>query len=239
MIDSTAALDAQERQRLVEEFRACLERVNDQRSSCDETPAGESFAPAPVAVDLATLLGEMAVLKNELRLQSRQFKNTLEELRHFGNDLRQHGERLQRDLDRAREGTAAIKRHTERQFLLALVDLRDRLQNGVDAAGRPPSSFFTRLVPGPTRFAASLAERQRLTLQRLDDLLASHAVRPMQVVGEILDPERMRVVGLESAAEPASLQDGTVLREVQRGFFHDGELLRVAQVIVSKKATRT
>jgi molecular chaperone GrpE (heat shock protein) len=61
----------------------------------------------------------------------------------------------------------------------------------------------------------------------------------MQVVGEILDPERMRVVGLESAAESASLQDGTVLREVQRGFFHDGELLRVAQVIVSKKATRT
>jgi molecular chaperone GrpE len=239
MIGSTAALDAQERQRLVDEFSACLERVSDSRPSGDETPASESVAPAPVAVDLATLLGEMAVLKNELRLQSRQFKNTLEELRHFGNDLRQHGERLQRDLDRAREGSAAIKRQTERQFLLALVDVRDRLQNGVDAAGRPPSSFLTRLVPGPTRFAASLAEGQRLTLQRLDDLLASHAVRPMQVVGEILDPERMRVVGLESASRSASIQDGTVLREVQRGFFHDGELLRVAQVIVSKKATRT
>jgi hypothetical protein len=60
-------------------------------------------------VDLATLLGEMAVLKNELRLQSRQFKNTLDELRLFGNDLRQHGERLQRDLDRAREQAATSR----------------------------------------------------------------------------------------------------------------------------------
>jgi molecular chaperone GrpE len=234
MMAPTIALDGKERERLVDEFRACLERVNRPPAPADETCEGES-----PAVDLATLLGEMTVLKNELRLQSRQFKNTLDELRRFGNDLREHGERLQRDLDRAREHAAASRRQTERQFLLALVDLRDRLQHGVDAAQHAPTSFFARLIPGPSRFAASLAEGQRITLQRLDDLLASHSVRPIQVLGEILDPERMRVVGVESAADSASLQEGTVLREVQRGFFHDGELLRVAQVIVSKKVART
>jgi molecular chaperone GrpE len=171
-------------------------------------------------------------------LQSRQFKNTLEELRRFGNDLRDHEERLQRDLDRERERAATIQRQTERQFLLALLNLRDRLQSGVDAAQRPPASFLARLVPGASRFAASLAEGQRLTLQRLDNLLGQHRVRPMQVLDAALDPERMRVVGVETAADSAHLPDGTVLREVQRGFFHDGELLRVAQVIVSKKATR-
>jgi molecular chaperone GrpE len=179
------------------------------------------------------------VLKNELRLQSRQFKNTLEELRLFGNDMRQHGERLQRELDRAREQAAAVQTQTERRFLLALLDLRDRLQSGVDAAARPPSSFLSRLVPAPTRFAASLAEGQRLTLQRLDDLLATHGVRSLPVLGETLDPHRMRVVGVEACGTAANVADGTVLREVQRGFLHKGELLRIAQVIVSKKATRT
>jgi molecular chaperone GrpE (heat shock protein) len=49
----------------------------------------------------------------------------------------------------------------------------------------------------------------------------------------------MRVVGLEAASGVGRDPDGTVLREVQRGFFHDGELLRIAEVIVSKKANRT
>ncbi|MBN8518717.1 MAG: nucleotide exchange factor GrpE [Candidatus Accumulibacter sp.] len=231
-------LDPEERARLVDDFRAALERAARQ---CDCEPAGEpddqAAGDTETSVDLATLLSEMAVLKSELRLQSRQFKNTLDELRGFGNDLRQHGERLQRDLERAREQAASIQGQTERQFLLALLDLRDRLQSGVDAAGKPPSSFLTRLVPGPTRFAASLAEGQRLTLQRLDDLLASHRVRPLPVLGEILDPQRMRVVGVEAASSSSSVPDGTILREVRRGFLHNGELLRVAEVIVSKKAT--
>ncbi|MBP9806192.1 MAG: nucleotide exchange factor GrpE [Candidatus Accumulibacter sp.] len=231
-------LDPEERDRLVDDFRTGLERA---AKNCESYGLrdGNSVDAAQTVVDLATLLSEMAVLKNELRLQSRQFKNTLEELRLFGNDLRQHGERLQRDLDRAREQAASVQGQTERQFLLALLDLRDRLQSGVDAAGRVPSSFLTRLVPAPTRFAASLAEGQRLTLQRLDDLLASHGVRSLQVLGEALDPHRMRVVGVEAASEATNVADGTVLREVQRGFLHEGELLRVAQVIVSRKETRT
>ena len=230
-------LDPEERARLVDDFRAALERSARQGEPADRLD-DQAAGDAETSVDLATLLSEIAVLKSELRLQSRQFKNTLDELRGFGNDLRQHGERLQRDLERAREQAASIQGQTERQFLLALLDLRDRLQSGVDAAGKPPSSFLTRLVPGPTRFAASLAEGQRLTLQRLDDLLASHRVRPLPVLGEILDPQRMRVVGVEAASSSSSVPDGTILREVRRGFLHNGELLRVAEVIVSKKATR-
>ncbi|RDE50305.1 MAG: nucleotide exchange factor GrpE [Candidatus Accumulibacter meliphilus] len=235
------AFPAEERERverLVEEFRAYLEDAA-QLSEPGDAWDGEPLESPLPAVDLSTLLAEMAVLKSELRLQSRQFKNTLDELRCFGNDLRAHSERLQEELERAREQAALIQGQTTRQFLLALLDLRDRLQSGVDAARRPPSSFLERLLPGPTRLAASLAEGQRLTLQRLDELLAGHRVRPIRVVGERLDPQRMRVVGLEAAAASAAIPDGSVLREVQRGFFHDGELLRIAEVIVSKKANRT
>lgn len=236
------AFSAEERELLVEQFRAALEDAARQPEAggwSDREADDEAVDAAQPAVDLVTLLGEMAVLKNELRLQSRQFKNTLDELRAFGGDLRAHSERLQRELERAREHAASIESRTARQFLLALLDLRDRLQSGVDAARRPPSSLLARLFSRSTRLANSLADGQRLTLQRLDELLASNGVRPMRVVGEILDPERMRAVGLEAAAASATVPDGTVLREIRRGFFHEGELLRVAEVIVSKKANRT
>jgi molecular chaperone GrpE len=238
MSDLSSAFDAAERERLVDEFRACLERAASGSAAAGDDRANDT-EEAPVSVDLATLLSEMAVLKNELRLQSRQFKNTLDELRQFGNDLREHSERLQRELERAREHAVSVERQTAQPFLLALLDLRDRLQSGADAAGRPPSSLLSRLVPGPTRFAASLAEGQRLTLQRLDDFLASHRVRAIPAEGEAFDAQRMRVVGLESGDEASGVPEGTVLREVRRGFVHHGELLRFAEVIVSKKANRT
>lgn len=216
-------LDDAEKQRLVEEFRACLEQWEDD---------ADQGAP----VDLRTLLGEMAALKNEVRLESRQFKNALDELKNFGEALREHNERLARDLDRARSEAAEGQRQTERRLLLGMLDLRDRLQAGTDAAAARQPSALARLVPGETRFVRALSEGLTLTLQRLDELLASHRVRPVDAIGQRLDPQRMRVVGVEAAPEAP---DGVVLREARRGFYHGAELLRAADVIVNKKARST
>ncbi len=153
-------LEEAEKQRLVEEFRACLEQWE------DDAEQGEP-------VDLRTLLGEMAALKNEVRLESRQFKNALDELKSFGEALRAHNERLARDLDRARSEAAEGQRQAERRLLLGMLDLRDRLQAGTDAAAARRPSALARLVPGETRFAQALSEGLTLTLQRLDELLAN------------------------------------------------------------------
>jgi molecular chaperone GrpE len=213
-------LDDREKLRLVEEFRACLEQW--QEDANDGEP-----------VDLRTLLGEMAALKNEVRLESRQFKNALEELKSFGEALRAQNERLARDLDRARGEAADAQRQAERRLLLGIVDLRDRLQAGTDAATARRPSTLARLLPGETRFARAMGEGMTLTLQRLDELLASCRVRPIEAVGHPLDPQRMRAVGVE--AVPGA-PDGVVLREARRGFQHGSELLRAAEVIVNKKA---
>ncbi len=214
-------LDPEEKERLVDEFRACLETWEEG----DE--AGDN------AVDLHTLLAEMAALKNEIRLESRQFKSMLEEMRSFGDALREQNERLNRDLDRAREQAAVGRQKAERGLLLDMLDLRDRLQAGVDADAAHPPSFFARLVPGETRFAASLGQGLALTLSRLDDVVKAYQVRPLDVLGQMLDPHLMRAVGVENVA---GQPDGVVLREARRGFFHGGELLRAAEVIVNKKA---
>ena len=213
-------LDPDEKERLIEEFRSCLE-IYEQSDEDGDNP-----------VDLHTLLAEMAALKNEIRLESRQFKSMLDEMRNLGDALREQNERLNRDLDLAREQVASGKQKAERGLLLDMLDLRDRLQAGVDARASHTPSLFARLVPGETRFADSLGQGLSLTLQRVDDALANYRVRPLDVVGKLLDPNLMRAVGVE-VVEGKS--DGVVVREARRGYFHGGELLRAAEVIVNKK----
>src|SRR5204863_2131459 len=120
-------IDAETKERLIEQFRACLDSSEDELADEAETP------------DLRSLLTEMAVLKNEVRLQARQFKNALEQMQALSEALREHNERLVRDLERSRAQAADAKAQAERGLLLGLLELRDRLQAGLDAqaAWRP------------------------------------------------------------------------------------------------------
>jgi molecular chaperone GrpE len=214
-------LDDTEKLRLVGEFRAFLDQW-------------ENGAAEAELLDLRSLLAEMAALKNEVRLESRQFRSALEELKTHGEALRLQNERLTRDLDRVRGEAAHAQRQAERRLLLGIVDLRDRLQAGADAAAARRPSALARLVPGETRFARAVSEGLTLTLQRLDQLLETHRVRPIEVLGKPLDPQIMRALGVEAAPDAP---EGVVLREVRRGFHLGGDLLRAAEVIVNKKAT--
>ena len=223
-------LDPAKRERMLEEFRAYLDESVEDEVEESDTEAGDT------QVDLHSLLVEMATLKNEIRLESRQFKAMLEEMRQFGEVLLAQNERLNRDLERAREQAAASKRQAERGLLLGLLDLRDRLAAGVDAGTAHRPGILARLAPAEMRFADSLAQGLALTLRRADELLAGHQVRPLEAVGLALDPNRMRAVGVDAVPDKP---DGEVLREVLRGYYQHGELLRAAEVIVNKKASQT
>ena len=213
-------IDAETRDHLVEQFRACLDAADDDSDAQGDT------------LDLHSLLAEMAALKNEVRLQARQFKTALEQMQAFGDALREQTERLQRDLDRSRLQLAETRTQAERGLLLGLLDLRDRLQAGLDAqqAWRPTS--IQRLLGAEPRLAQSMREGSVLVLQRLDALLESYRVQPIAAVGQPLDPHAMRAAGVEWSPQ---VGEGLVLRELRRGFRQGGELLRLAEVIVNKK----
>ena len=213
-------MDTDTKQRLVEQFRACLDRGEDE-------PPDEGEP-----IDLRTLLAEMAALKNEVRLQARQFKSALEQMQALSDVLREHNQVLVRDLERSRSHAAEAKAQAERGLLLGLLELRDRLQAGMDAQTAWRPSPLLRLLGGAQRYARSLREGSALTLQRLDELLASHRVRPIAAVGQALDPQCMHAVAIEWAPQAA---EGVVLRELRRGFCQGTELLRAAEVIVNKK----
>jgi len=215
-------LTPSEMELLVSRFRACLETL-EREENVEEKGVRD-------AADLYSLLSEMAMLKNEVRLESRQQKGALEELREYGNILREQNERLTFEIEKAREQTAKIQRQTEREFLLELLDLRDRMAAGVEATASRKPSLLARFLVSESRFLQSLEEGMGFTFRRMEELLANHRVRPIDCVGLPVDPHIMRVVAVESMS---GIPKGQVLKVVRRGFIHDGVLLRTAEVVVA------
>lgn len=217
-------MDAEEKERLINEFRACLEEWDD-----DENNSGDDTGEPPV--DLSLLFAELSILRNEVRIEARQFKTALDDMRALGQLLGEQNERLMRDLERAREAAASAQRQVERRLLLDMLDVRDRVDAAVSVfrAWRP--SFLSRLATTETKIVRGMGEGIELTLQRLDDLLVERRVRPIEALGSRLDPNIMRAIGVES--DPLR-GVGEVLREVRRGYLREDDLLRPAEVIVNR-----
>jgi molecular chaperone GrpE len=75
----------------------------------------------------------------------------------------------------------------------------------------------------------------RLTLRRLDQVLLDRRVVAVRLQGQPFDPLQARAIA--TVADSAA-PDGTVVEEVRAGFLWDDQVLRTAEVIVSKSGTR-
>ncbi len=219
-------MDVHAKERLIEEFRACLDDWDLADSSVSESEGARPM------VDLAVLFAELSVLRNEVRVQARQFKTTLDDLRALTEMLSEQNRRLTRDLERAREAEGSAQRQTERRLLLDILDVRDRIASAIGAFGAYRPGLLSRLAPTQTRLVQGLGEGISLTLGRIDDLLTERHVRPVEAVGGQFDPNIMRVLSTECDATRVV---GEVLSEARRGYTRDDELLRLAEVIVNKR----
>ena len=219
-------MDVHAKERLIEEFRACLDDWDLADSSVSESEGARPM------VDLAVLFAELSVLRNEVRVQARQFKTTLDDLRALTEMLSEQNRRLTRDLERAREAEGSAQRQTERRLLLDILDVRDRIASALGAFGAYRPGLLSRLAPTQTRLVQGLGEGISLTLGRIDDLLTERHVRPVEAVGGQFDPNIMRVLSTECDATRVV---GEVLSEARRGYTRDDELLRLAEVIVNKR----
>jgi molecular chaperone GrpE len=70
-----------------------------------------------------------------------------------------------------------------------------------------------------------------MTVRRLDQVLLERGVVAVQRVGQPLDPRQARVV---ATAVDTSVAEGTVIEEVRAGFLWNDQVLRTAEVIVSR-----
>ncbi len=183
------------------------------------------------SADLYSVFVELAGLRNEVRTESRLVKDALDQFRAVFDVLQASQAAMQKDLERARaeaRGQAVL-----RPLLLDVIDLRDRLLAALKLAAPRPRAWPMRLWRGDDPSAAAWNEGLRMTLRRLDQVLADRQVVPIACLGRPFDPLCARAVAVSAAAEAA---DGIVIEEVRTGFLWEDQVLRIADVIVAKHA---
>ena len=215
-------MDDSIKQALIDRFRGYLDMVEDGEEPPDDP--GET-------ADLFSVLVEMAALRSEVRTESRLVKEALEQFRGVFDSLQASQATLQRELDRARTETRDQAQSALRPLLVDVIDLRDRLVAALtlSAAARP--RWRDRLWRRDRSGVAAWQEGLRMTLRRLDQVLLDRRVVATQLAGLPLDPRLARAIG---TAADSSVAEGTVIKEVRAGFLWDDQVLRTAEVIVSK-----
>ena len=215
-------MDDSIKQALIDRFRGYLDMVEDGEEPPDDP--GET-------ADLFSVLVEMAALRSEVRTESRLVKEALEQFRGVFDSLQASQATLQRELDRARTETQDQAQSALRPLLLDVIDLRDRLVAALtlSAAARP--RWRDRLWRRDRSGVAAWQEGLRMTLRRLDQVLLDRRVVATQLAGLPFDPQLARAIG---TAADSSVAEGTVIKEVRAGFLWDDQVLRTAEVIVSK-----
>lgn len=212
----------------------------------EEPPVGDDDREQP---DLYSFYEELAVLRNEFRKNSRRSHETFvqfgDHLDSFDGVMKTFSQRLE-SLGKDRENAE----FTAMQGLfLHIIEIDGRLRRFYDrmqAAARPgappaaPAGFWARLFckkdkpeeAASPELAGGLAEGFAMILSHVDDLLAQAGIQRIAAVGAPFDPTRMTAVGV--ATSDGALPD-TVVEEVAGGYVCRGHVLKLAQVIVSRK----
>lgn len=223
-------MDEAAKEQLMARFRAYLDATDDLGALDSERDAYEyDDDDAQAAPDLFSLLTEIITLKNEVKLESRLVKTALDEFRDLFDSLRDANTSLaEQQQQRLQQEQAAVQRKQEK-LILELLDLRDRMQAGQEQCQRFRPGWFSRRRS--TEFVTSMSEGMAMNLRRLDELLSRRGVRPFSVLQQNFDPHRMHA---DEVTNDPELAVGVVVAELRKGFLFNGELLRLAEVVVNR-----
>jgi molecular chaperone GrpE len=222
--------------------------------------SGEPLPPIEGSADLHTLWSAVTALTQEVRLQSRAFRQMSEVLAQLPATV---AERIRQDFtsklvrspereeEAAEEGAetapeASFERRPERQQIDLLIDLRDRLERGLNsvqeawaafAAGTDTGWWTRRFRRNRGRVAhtepvlTALKKGYTLTLDRLDQSLQECHVSPIVCQGQTFDAHSMTAIEVE---ETDAVPEGTVVGVYRGGYEWEGQVYRPAQVKVAK-----
>ncbi len=213
-----------------------LTRFGEYLDGLDEAEA-DTVEARDEAPDLHTLFTELAGLRNEIRLESRQVKQALEHSRELIDALQEQNARTNRELGDLRRAEDSLRADAERELLLEVLELRDRLAASLTSVdGFVPGGLLERPRGRTRKLLESMGQGLEISLRRIDGLLGRYRVRPLQAVGQRLDPKRMQAAAVE---EDPSLDEGVVLHEIRKGYVRGENLLRLAEVVVNKRENQS
>jgi molecular chaperone GrpE len=137
-----------------------------------------------------------------------------------------------------------------REMLDVLLDLRDRLGRGLEAARVSQAKMRESLESGwaarvlarhkavrqAVEAVAALQQGCALSLDRLNEVLAQFDVREIVCQGQPFDPSSMHAVDVVESEQAA---EGTVVEVYRAGYEWKGEVYRPAQVKVARRPATT
>jgi molecular chaperone GrpE len=183
--------------------------------------------------DLYSLFEELAALRNESRKGNRK---SAELFSQFGASLggfEEEMKRLRGQLTRLETAPSAAQ-DLPRSHCLALVEMLDRLHRLRRAIQRmPPPGRFAFLPPSAAWQEAGKSLRQGfdILVTHLETLTTQAGLRPIPTAGLAFDPTAMIAVdAVATSGRPANV----VLEEISPGYAWRGEVLRPAEVRISK-----
>lgn len=196
--------------------------------------------PAPVDLSnpaemptpgLYDLVGEIAALKTEVKNEGRQQKDTLGQFTGLLDTLQGNNHQLSHSLQQLQKTQQKAVTDAEKALLNEIIDLYDRLETSVHSLNHFAAPVLERKAS--REFRNSLQEGLEITLRRTAQLLEQYNIAPLEVMGQQVDPHTMRVT--EVRYDPGK-PDGQVLEEVCRGYLHQGQLFRLAEVVANRHA---
>jgi molecular chaperone GrpE len=213
------------KEKLLAQFAAFLEQGT-QGAGPEEDGSPDPERQEP---DLYTLFVEMAALKAEVKKDARQHKESVGYFHSLLETLQANNQQLTQELAHHQKSRQEAVLQAQQDLLEEMIDLQDRLQATMDNihAFKPP--FWERRASRV--FRSGLAEGLEITMRRMEQMLGSHGVTPLQAVGRPFDPHTMRVVEVRKEEGQA---DGIVLEEIRRGYLRQGKLFRLAEVVANR-----
>ncbi len=113
------------------------------------------------------------------------------------------------------------------------------IQNGVNAKIDQFMKNFLPIYDDFNRAKKSMVEENvnvaglESVLKNVDSLLSEYGVTPINALGEIFDPNLHEAV---SIVEDSTLDDGTITKEIRKGYISQNRVIRPTIVEISKKS---
>lgn len=193
-----------------------------------------AFEATSNETDLMSLFEELTGLKNEVRIESRQFKGALDDFRQAFTSLDDNQQAIAQMMQTREQQDSEAAQAVLAPVISGMIELYDRVAAGLET--KPPKSTLAeRLLPGGKRaqlWRQSHLEGQEIILGRILDLLESCGVSTIKAQGAPFDPNTMKAVGFEVDSQQPT---NTVLLENRKGFRQNQKIVRLPEVVVNKR----
>jgi len=212
------------KEELAEEFRDWLDCI-DQEPDPEQEEQGDS-------PDMLTFFAELAALRQELSLQTRNtHKNSremFETLDGLKDSLSKNSFELDSALREVKSQVPQIRQQAEEVLLLEWISLREALAENVRQFNKQKlQGFFT--AKKDREMLRKEQRKQELLLKKADDILRRFEVEPVAKLGKPFNAAEMRAI---ATSKDSSVPPGSVSKIYLQGFRRKEKLLSAAEVEV-------